>query len=325
MKKTYLAILFCISLLLSCTQQKTKKLSDNPLLNEFDTPFGVPPFEKIKSKHFLPAFKEGMKQQNEEIKAIIDNNDAPDFENTIEAYEYSGSLLSKVAMVFYNIHSSNTNDTIQKLAQEISPMLTQHDDSINMNPKLFKRVKEVYEQKNKLSLNAEQKQLLEVIYRSFVRSGALLNETQQKRMKEINKELSELTLKFGDNVLAETNNFKLIIDKKKDLAGLPQGLIDASAQTAKEAKMEGKWLFTIRTSSITPFLENSEKRSLREKIYKAYINKGNNNDKYDNKEIIEKIVTLRLERANMLGDKTHADYVLDENMAKNPATVNNLL
>jgi peptidyl-dipeptidase Dcp len=296
-------------------------VSDNPFFAEFDTPFGVPAFDKIENKHFLPAIEKGIEEQTAEIETIINNSEAPDFENTIAAFDYSGELLRNVTSVFYNYNSSNTSDEIQALAKEIAPKLSAHSDNMNLNPALFSRVKVVYENRETEGLDGEQLMLLEKTYKNFVRGGAALDSVKQVRFREINQELSIATLQFGENVLAETNEFKLVIDKQEDLAGLTQGLIDLGAETAKSAGMEGKWVYTLHNSSIMPFLQYSANRELREKIYYAYINRGNNNNEKDNKEIISKIVALRLERANMLGYETHAAFILEENMAKDATQV----
>lgn len=315
MKKLFL-LLFIAGLLCSCLKQE-----ENPFFSEFDTPFQVPPFDKIKEEHYLPAFKEGMELQNMEIEAIVNNPETPTFENTIEAIESTGSLLGKVSRVFGVLNGSMTNDNMQNIAKEVAPLRSKHRDNIRLNEKLFQKIKAVYEQKDKLDLMTEQNTLLEKYYKDFVRSGANLDEEKKTRLKEINQELSILTVKFGENVLKENNRFEMVIDKKEDLAGLPQAVISGAAEAAKEREYEGKWVFTIHKPSMIPFLQYSENRALREKIFKAYINKGNNNDELDNKDNLAKIAALRVERVNLLGYKTHADYVLENNMAKKPENV----
>ncbi|MEA5109415.1 Dipeptidyl carboxypeptidase [bioreactor metagenome] len=325
MKKLTL-ILLAATMITACkTGGDKKSSSENPFFAEYDTPFGVPPFSEIKNEHFLPAIEKGIEEQTSEIAAIVSNPDPADFENTIAAYDYSGEMIRKVTGVFYNYNSSNTNDEIQALAKEIAPKLSAHYDNINLNPELFKRVKTVYENRNSLNLNGEQARLLEDTYKDFVRGGAALDSAAQARFREINQELSVLTLQFGENVLAETNAFKLVIESQDDLEGLTRGLIDQGAETAKAAGMEGKWVYTLHNPSIMPFLQYSAKRELREKIYKAYINRGNNNNDKDNKVLIGKIAALRLERANLLGYETHAAFILEENMAKNAGNVLDLL
>ncbi len=313
-------------MLTACNSGSEKKeTSENPFFTEYSTPFGVPPFDLIKNEHFVPAIEKGMEEQNKEIEAIIQNEATPNFENTIAAFDYSGELMRKVSSVFYNFNSSNTSEEIQAIAKEIAPKLSAHYDNINLNPELFARVKAVHNNREALNLNGEQMMLLEDTYKGFVRGGADLDSTAQSRFREINQELSLSTLEFGENVLAETNKYKLVVEKQEDLAGLPQGLIDQGAQTAKENGMEGKWVYTLHNSSITPFLQYAENQDLRKDIYNAYINRGNNNDKHDNKALILKIAELRMERANMLGYETHAAYILQENMAKNAGNVNDLL
>jgi peptidyl-dipeptidase Dcp len=307
-------------MLLSCSTEK--KSADNPFLETYQTPFGVPPFDKIENKHYIPAFEVGIAEQKKEIEAIIKNNETPTFGNTILALEYSGKQLGKVAKVFFNLTEANTNEEMQAIAKEISPKLSLHQDEILMNNDLFKKVKAVYDQKETLGLNQEQSKLLEETYKGFVRNGANLSDEQKSEMKKINEELSLLSLQFGDNVLAETNNFKLVIDNKDDLAGLPESVVSGAAEASGEA---GKWVFTLQKPSWIPFLQYSEKRDLREKLYKAMYNRGNNNNEFDNKEIIKKIITLRTKRSQLLGFPSYAAYTLDDQMAKTPENVFGLL
>jgi len=316
-------LLFFVALLAfsACTQQSDV----NPLLTEWKTPFGTPPFDKINNEHFLPAFKEGMRQHKAEIRAIITNPEPATFENTIEALDYSGELLTKVTNVFFALNGANTNDEMQQIAKEIAPMLSKHYDDIGLNDTLFQRIKTVYNQKEELGLNPEQAMLLDKYYKDFIRGGANLNDTDKARFREINSELSVLTTRFGENVLKEDNNFELVIDNKDDLAGLPENVIASGAEAAKERGYEDKWVYTLHKPSWIPFLTYSEKRDLRKKIYLAYINRGNNDNEYDNKEIAAKIAALRAERAQLLGFPTHAHYVLDVNMAKTPENVYGLL
>lgn len=306
--------------LMSCSQQP-----NNPFFTEWRTPFGVPPFEQIKEEHFMPAFQQGMKEQQQEISAIAENSAEPNFDNTLVAMERSGQLLTKVGNVFFNFTSAITNDTLQAISKEIAPLLSKHNDDIMLNVKLFQRVQKIYEQKDQLNLNAEQYMLLDRYYKEFVRGGANLEEAQKARLRKINEELSLLAVKFGENVLKENNRFELVIDNEKDLAGLPEAVKQGAAQTAKERGKEGKWVFTLHVPSIVPFLQYAENRELREKIAKAYYNKCNNNDELDNKAILTKIAALRVERANLLGFPSHAAYVLDDNMAKTPENVTKLL
>jgi len=320
MKKTVLLFVILSLLSWSCAKQE-----ENPFFSEFNTPFQVPPFEKIKEEHYLPAFKEAMKQHLQEIEAIANNPEPPTFENTVEALDNTGILLRKVSNVFDVLNGSLTNEKMQAIAKEAAPLRSKHEDDIKLNEKLFQRIKPVYDQKDSLSLNSEQSMLLEKYYKEFVRGGANLNEQKKARLREVNKELSVLTLKFGENILKENNRFEMVIEKKENLAGLPGSVITTAAETAKERGYEGKWVFTLHKPSLIPFLQYSEKRDLREKIFKAYINRGDNNDELDNKEILSKIASLRVEKANLLGYKTHADFVLEENMAKKPENVYKLL
>ncbi|PQA60953.1 M3 family metallopeptidase [Siphonobacter curvatus] len=299
--------------------------TDNPFLAAYTTPFGVPPFDKIRTEHFQPAFEEGMRQQAAQIQTLVRRRDMPTFENTIVAMDNSGEILDRVSTVFYNLNSANTNDEIQKIAQQLAPQLSKHRDDIQLNPDLFKRVKAVYDQRKSLKLTPEQLMLLEKTYKNFVRSGAALSPDKQARLREINQEQSLLTLKYGQNLLGENNAYTLVIDQQSDLSGLPQSLIASAADEAKKRNMAGKWVFTLQNPSVMPFLQYADNRSLREKIFKAYIERANHNDDRDNKAIIAKLVALRAERAQLLGYENHAAYVLEESMAKTPAKVNELL
>lgn len=315
----------CLFLFAFTIQSEEKATETNPLFSEFDTLFGVPPFEKIKEEHYLPAFKEAMTQQSQKIKAIVDNPEPPTFENTIVALENSGTMLRTVGNVFGVLNGSMTNDKMQAIAKEVAPLRSKHRDDIRLNEKLFQKIKAIYDQKDKLSLSTEQNMLLEKHYKDFVRGGANLKEEDKAKFREINQELSVLTVRFGENVLKENNRFEMIIEKKEDLSGLPKAVVTTAAETAKEKGYEGKWVFTLHKPSMIPFLQYSDKRDLREKIFKAYINRGNNNDELDNKDILSRIVILRVKRAHLLGYESHADYVLENNMAKKPENVYNLL
>ena len=318
MKKITYLICFAGIVMQACNSEVKQ---DNPFLKDFDTPFGVPPFHLIQNKHYLPAFDEGMRQQNAEIEAILNNPEVPTFANTIEALEKSGQLLNKVSGVFINLQAANTSDSLQIVAETVTPLLTSHKDAINLNEKLFERVKTIYNNKENENLTTEQKQVLDKYYQGFIRGGANLSPEDKEKFKKINNELSVLTLKFGSNLLKETNNYHLLIENEKDLAGLPEGVIAAAAETAKANGQAGKWMFTLHNPSIMPFLQYADNRDLREQIYRAYTQRGNNDNEYDNKEIISKIVALRLQKANLLGFPDYASYVLDENMAKNPENV----
>ena len=273
----------------------------------------------------MPAFKEGMKQQQKEIEAIVLNPETPTFGNTFEAMESSGALLRKVSNVFGVLNGSMTNEKMQKIAKEIAPLRSKHWDDILLNEKLFQRIKEVYGKKDKMNLTEEQQILLEKYYKDFVRSGAILDEEKKAKLREINQELSLLSVQFGENILKENNRFELIIDKEEDLAGLPQSVITGAVEAAVERGKEDKWVFTLHKPSMIPFLQYSEKRKLREEIFTAYISRGNNNDELDNKTILSRIAALRVEKANLLGYKTHADFVLENNMAKKPENVYDFL
>lgn len=323
------AVMASITLLLvSCSNgpEKTKKVAEmNPFFETWNTPFAVPPFDKIKESDYLPAFEKGIQEHNAEIQKIADNTEAPTFANTLEAMDRSGQLLTKVSGVFYNLLSADTSDNLQKIAETVAPELSKHHDDILMNEKLFARIKAVYDQRDKLELNPEQSRLLEETWKDFVRGGANLNADQKARLREINKELSLLTLKFGKNILKETNRFEMVVDNKADLAGLPDGVIQAAAETAEARGHKGKWVFTLDKPSLIPFLQYSSVRPLRQKMFEGYINMGNHGDELDNKSTLVQIVNLRLERANLLGYKSHAAYILADHMAKTPENVFKLM
>lgn len=294
----------------------------NPFLSAYSTPFQVPPFDRIKSEHYIPAFDEAMAQQKAEIEAIVSNPDAPTFENTITKLDKSGEVLSRVNGVFFRLRSAETNDDLDSIARVIMPVLTAHSSSISLNPGLFKRVMILYDEREDLGLNVEQAKVLEDAYKRFVRGGALLDSAAKARIMEVDKELSVLTMTFGDNLLKETNSYKLVIENEEDLAGLPEGVRSAAAEAAGE---EGKWVFTLQKPSWIPFLQYSEKRALREQLYKAMYMRSNNGNEYDNNELISKMLELRIERARLLGYETHADFVLEERMAKESGNVYDLL
>ncbi len=297
----------------------------NPFLTEFQTEHGVPPFDKIKLEHYEPAFLEGIEEQNANIDAIVNNSEAPTFENVIVAFDNSSPILDRVGAIFYNMTDAEKTDGLNELSIKLAPTLSEHSDNISLNQELFKKVSAVYQQKESLGLTTEQQRLLEETYKDFVRSGANLSPEKQARLREINKQLSTLGLQFSDNVLNENNAFKLYIDKEEDLAGLPEWFRQSAAEKAKEDGQEGKWLFTLGNASRIPFLQYSANRPLREQMYKAYISRGNNNDKNDNKKIITDIVSLRLEKAQLLGFDCYSNFVLDNTMAKNSATVMDFL
>ena len=324
--KNLLMFVFAI-FIIGCAPEQEEKTpgEDNPLLKEFDTPYGVPPFEEIEESHFLPAIKHALQVQKEWIDEIINNEEDPTFENTIEKMDDSGALLSQVLLVFYNLSSAHTNSEIQSIAQEAAPLISANSDDIILNEDLFERVNAVYRQKDELGLRSDQLKLLEDTYRSFVRGGALLSEEDKEELRELNSRLSVITLQFGDNVLGDVNNWELIIDNEEDLAGLPNSVRNSAAKAAEDADMEGKWKFTLHPPSSMPFLTYADNRELRKEMLLAYINRGNNDNEFDNKDILTEITNIRLKRVNMLGYETHSHFVLEEGMAKDPETVIDLL
>ncbi|MBK8620834.1 MAG: M3 family metallopeptidase [Saprospiraceae bacterium] len=314
--------------IISCKNKEMKPSSattDNPLLQEFDTPYGVPPFDKIKNIHFQPAFETAMAEHKKEIDAIAGQTAAPDFQNTIEALDKAGVLLNRVSNIFYNLSGAHTNDTIKQVESDMAPVLAKHYDYISLNEKLFARVKSLYDQKSTLKLSEEQDKLLTDSYKSFVRNGALLNKEQKETISKINEELSGLTVKFGQNVQNDVNEYKLFVDDKTKLSGLPEDAIAAAAEAAKEAGKEGQYLFTLQNPSVMPFLQYADNRELRQTLWDAFRKRGRNGNANDNKDIIKRIVNLRLQRAKLLGYESHAHYVLEERMAKSPKNVQNLL
>lgn len=297
----------------------------NPFMQEWKTPYGVPPFDQIKTEHYLPAFQTGIKQQVAEIKAITSNKQAPTFENTILALENSGALLNKVSGVFFNLTECCNSPAMEAIAEKVFPMLSQHSDNIMLNAQLFERVKKVYEQRNSLGLNGEQMRLLEETYKGFVRGGANVPVEKQARFREINEKLSVLTLNFGNNVLKATNNYKLVVDDVKDLAGMPQSQLDAALEAGNaDPKTKGKYVFTVHVPSMEPFLMNCQNRQLRKELWTAYSTRCTSGE-FDNSEIINQIANLRLERAKIMGYPSHAAFVLSDCMAQTPEAVDNLL
>ena len=299
--------------------------AQNPFLEAYDTPFDVPPFDEIRLEHYLPAFEEGMKQHQAEIDAIIGNTDPPTFANTVEAMDRSGALLTRVSNVFFNLNSSLTNEEMQGLARDVAPKLSKHQDDIVLNEALFAKIKAVHDEKDALEVTHEQNKLLDEYYKNFVRNGANLDNDKKARLREINEKLSVLILKFGENVLKENNSFEMVIDDETMLAGLPANAISGAAEAAKERGHEGKWVFTLHKPSMIPFIQYADNRDLREKIFKAYINRGDNGNDLDNKITLTETADLRVERAHLLGYETHAHYVLEEGMAKVPGNVYDLL
>jgi peptidyl-dipeptidase Dcp len=297
----------------------------NPLLYKYETPFETVPFDQIKSEHFLPALQEAIKKGKEEIELIKNNSEKPTFSNVCEAMEHAGELVGKVASVFYNLHSAESNDDLQSIAKEFSPLITEYSNDIQLDEKLFERIKEIYEQRNSLNLNNEEMRLLEKQYKGFARNGALLNEKQKEELRAIDRELSELGLHFGDNVLKETNDFLMILETEEELKGLPESAKEAAKHLAEEKGEPGKYAVNLDYPSFVPFMTYAENRELREKLYRTFSSKAFKGNEYDNQEIVKKIATLRHKRANLLGYATHADFVLEERMAEKPQKVTEFL
>ncbi len=324
MKKMMMAM--ALAALISGYNSSGEKTSnENPFFVEYNTPFNVPPFDRIKTEHFKPAMLKGMEEEMAEIEAICNNPEAPTFENTIAAMDQSGKLLRKIRPVFSGLTGANTTDELDALSKEMSPLFSKHSDDIRLNPVLFERVKTVYNQKDELGLDKEQMKLLEETYKGFVRGGANLSAEQQTRLRELNSEISTLQITFSQNMRRETNDYQLVISEEKDLAGLTQTQIANAAQEAEKAGLPGKWVFKLQNPSVLPFLQNADNRALREEIFNAYINRGNNGNEFDNNEVVKKLITLRLEKAKLMGYSDYASFVLEERMAKNETNVYNLL
>ncbi len=292
----------------------------NPLLQPFLGIHQTGPFHSIKTEHYLPAFEVSMEEARKEIQEIIDNPSSPNFENTIVALDLAGEKLGRIKSIFFNLNSAETSDQMQEIAQEIAPKLSDFGNDISLNPELFARIKDVFLRRKKLVMNAEEITLLEKTYRRFVRSGANLNETDKAKYREITKELSQLGLKYQQNVLAETNAYELLITDQKDLSGLPDSIVEMAAQTAQSKEKEG-WLFNLQHPSYGPFLKYADNRELREQIFRASSSRANHGNENDNQANIRRIVELRLEKARLLGFRTHAEYKLVERMAETPEKV----
>ena len=323
MRRAFILIMAVALAAVSCNTQT--KEQGNPFYAEWKTPFGVPPFDQIRNEHYLPAIDSGIALARLQIAEITANAEAPTFANTVAQYDRAGELMSKVAYVFYSQTSANTNDTLEALQMEIAPKMSAFSDEVLLNAELFSRIKVVWENRSAEELNDEELFLLENMYKSFVRNGALLGPEDQEILKKLNQELSLLTVRFSQNVLEETNSFRLVIDDEADLKGLPESVIAGAADEAKSAGMEGKWVFTTRKPSMIPFLQYADNRDMRKKLYDAYLNRGNNGNENDNNKILADIVRIRAERAKLLGYRTHADIVLETRMAKTPENVLNLL
>jgi peptidyl-dipeptidase Dcp len=313
-------------IIMNACRNQAKMDHPNPFLTQWETPFEVPPFDKIKNEHYLPAIQEGIKQDSMEIAAILADTAEPTFENTILPLDKSGDLLARVNNVFSNLSEANTDAGMDSLNTIIAPMLASHHDDIMLNKALFDRIRKVYEKRNVSGLDKSQIRVVEKYYTDFVRNGANLNQEDKEKLRSLNEELTRLSVQFGQNLLAETNNsYRLIIDKKENLAGLPDDVISGAADAAHEDSLDGKWLFTLNKPSWIPFLQYSRERGLREKIYRGYFMRGNNNNEYDNKAIVRKIAELRAERAGLLGFSNHASFKIDVNMAKTPEHVYDFL
>lgn len=318
MKLTKLTlILFCTIMNISCN-------NPNPFFETYNTPHGTVPFNQIKTEHYEPAILEGIRQQEAEIDAIINNPKAPTFENTVLAFEESGKLLNRVVSVFANMRSAETNDDIQEIAQKMIPILSQHGNNISLNKSLFTRIKAVYEQKETINLSAEQEKLLDDQYKGFVRGGANLEGEAKEKYRELTEKLSLLGLQFSENNLKENNNYQLVITDKQSLSGLPESILTAAAETAKEKELEG-WAFTLDAPSYGPFMQYADNRDLRKELYLAYNTKCSKNNEFNNESIVKDIVNTRMEIAQLLGFKDHAEYTLQERMAENSENVYNLL
>lgn len=313
--------LFLLAVPLAAAPPSAAEPPPNPLLSEWTTPFGVPPFDAIKAEHFLPAIEEAVAQHDREVKAIAGSAAPPTFENTIEALDASGRLLEKAGSVFSNLTSADTSDALLAIQKKVAPMMAAHRDDVRLDPDLLQRVKAVWEGRAALKLDPDQQKLLQDTWKDFVRGGALLPMEGQERLRAINGELASLSVKFADNLLQETNTHKLVIERKEDLAGLSERVVAGGAEAAKKAGLEGQWVFTLQAPSLWPFLQGADDRELRRRIFAAYVTRGDNGNERDNKATLSRIAALRAERAQLLGYKTHADFVLDENMAKTPARV----
>ncbi|MBN2480336.1 MAG: M3 family metallopeptidase [Bacteroidales bacterium] len=323
-KMLYSGLIFILLFLFNMCDNGKK--DDNPLLSDYNTPFKVPPFHLIDTTHFFPAFIEGINQHNAEIESIVNNPAEPDFENTVFAYDQSGKLLTRISRVFNPLNSANTNPQMQSVARRIDPLLSQHWDDIYMNEKLFGRIRTVYNKRNELELDSQQMRVLNKYYNDFVRRGSNLPAEKQEELRRINAELSMLSLTFGENLLAETNdNFRLVIEDAADLEGLSESIIRSALLAAEELNMPDKWVFTLAKPSMIPFLQFSENRDLREKIYRGYFMRGDNQNAHDNKDNVQKIIRLRVEKSKLLGYETYADYIIEENMAKTPDAVYDFL
>lgn len=323
--KKYLFLLISAGIMISACGQKEKATEENPLLAKWDTPYQIPPFEKVKNEHYMPAFKAAMASELEEIDKIVNSTEEPTFENTILPYVNSGEALMNVSVVFSSANGVNSSEELRNIAKELSPLQSAHYSAISLNEGLFNKIKAVYDKRETLGLDSLQLRVVEEVYKGFERSGANLPADKKEELKKINAEISALQLEFGQNMLKETAAFVLEVDNEKDLSGLTEGQIAEAAARAKKAGKEGKWLFGLDNPSIMPFLANADNRDLREKILTAYLNRCNNNNAEDNKAVIKKLIELRLKKAQIMGYKNSASYILDDRMAKTPKAVYDLL
>ncbi len=321
-------IMICMLAIISCrmdSKDPSRATSANALLQDWDTPFGTPPLDKIASEDYLPAFKNAMKMHREEVQRIAESAEVPTFENTVVALEQSGSMLKRVQGVFDAVQAANTNDVLKATSKEVRPLLAAHYDQIEMNKTLFDRIQKVYANRDRLGLDAEDQRLLSETHKSFVRSGVNLPDERKKRLKAINKRLATLSQQFDDNLLAETNDFDLYVTEEKDLGDLPDNFKEAAAEEAKKRGHASGWSFTLQRPSMYPFLDYSPNRAMRKKILDGYAQRANNDNEHDNKAVIEEMVRLRTERAQLLGYASHAEYVLADRMAERPQRVYDLL
>ena len=327
MKSNAILLLLALAILgTACKTEGSKDVqdqmtSDNPLLMEWDTPFGVPPFDKIKSEDYLPAFEVALKRHDEEINNICQNKEAPNFLNTIEALEISGSDLNRISSVFDAVNGANTDDVLKETDKVLAPKLAAHDDDINLNPVLFKRIKAVYDQREELSISSEEGRLLTETYKKFIRAGVNLEGKPQERMREINARLASLSQQFNENLLDETNSFEFYTTDENDLGNLPESLVALAAEEAKKRGHDSGWSITLQRPSINPFLQSSPNTDARKALFDGYAMRGNNGNEKDNKAVVQEMASLRVEKANLLGYETHADFVLSDAMAATPEAV----
>ena len=318
-------LLLLLLALLAAAGCRAPVTEDNPLLSEFDTPFGAPPFDRIDDEHYLPAIEEAIRQHKLEIEELTGYPEPPTFENTIVAYDKAGELLGRVNSIFWGVRGAETNPRLQEIARETTPMLSAHSNEISMNQDLFARIRSVYEQRHEMGLDNEQLRVVEMYYRDFERNGAALPEEKREELKRLNERMSMVSLQLSENMLAETNAFQLVIEDEADLAGLPPGVVTAAAEAAGRAELEGRWVITLHNPSRIPFLQYSERRDLREKVLTAYAERGNNDNENDNKELFAELMMLRLQMARLLGFDNYAEYFLDIQMAQNPENVYDFL